>query len=219
MIPQKPDGVKMFMSLGFSLCGRAPWRRPSTVGISILGGATAWAAGLSARRVGWVFMTSIGEGFWVPRYACSAKPAAKQIKTKTELFVSPLRKTCRLWRWFQSCFCMFNPKSCYIIFSNHQCCFASLKRKKNTQILQKSVIIFFWEKYGRDDNFYLLIIFTHFTMPGEFQKLKANIVTQQVKLVNSAMDFEFKVCNCVTQNAVIKNTKHFIGALNVSVQF
>lgn len=56
-------------------------------------------------------------------------------------------------------------------------------------------------------------------MPGEFQKLKANIVTQQVKLVNSAMDFEFKVCNCVTQNAVIQNTKHFIGALNVSVQF
>lgn len=79
---QKPDGVRMFMSLGFSLCGRAPWRRPSTVGISILGGATAWVAGLSARRVVWVFMTSMGEGFWVPRYACSAKPAAKQNKTK-----------------------------------------------------------------------------------------------------------------------------------------
>lgn len=66
------------MSRCFSLCGRAPWRRASTLGISIFGGAAAaaWTAGSSASRAPWDFITSIGLGFWAPRYACSAKPAA-----------------------------------------------------------------------------------------------------------------------------------------------
>lgn len=66
------------MSRGLSLCGRAPWRRASTLGISILGrAAAAGAAGLSGSRPACDFITSMGVGFWAPRYACSAKPAGK----------------------------------------------------------------------------------------------------------------------------------------------
>lgn len=67
------------MSRCRSLCGRAPGRRVSAVGISILGGAAAaWATALSASRVDWDFITSMGVGLWAPRYACSAKPAGKR---------------------------------------------------------------------------------------------------------------------------------------------
>lgn len=66
-LSQNPEGVRMFMSRGLSLWGRAPWRRPSMVGISILGGARAGADGLSASRAPCTFITSMGVGFWAPR--------------------------------------------------------------------------------------------------------------------------------------------------------
>lgn len=90
--PQKPEGVRMFISLCLSLCGRAPCRRPSAVGISILGGASFWAAGFSPSRVAWDFITSMGLGFCAPRYACSAKPTGKQ---EEELNYHILENKCR----------------------------------------------------------------------------------------------------------------------------
>ena len=81
---QKPEGVRTFMSLGLSLWGRAPCRRPSTVGISILGGAAFWGSMLSVIRVAWDFITSMGVGFWAPRYACRAKPAGRREEEKPD---------------------------------------------------------------------------------------------------------------------------------------
>lgn len=69
---QKPDGVKTFISRGFSLWGRGETRLDSVSEISILGGMNL--AGSSTFWLICVLVPSIVEDFCRPKQDCREKP-------------------------------------------------------------------------------------------------------------------------------------------------